>query len=167
VPFFDGCVRCLVGQPVSVLLRWIMVLSPFIWFGGIMGLGIWMPEGKARSRTMLVWAIASPWLFGLLPIALTSDIPARYSPLVLREGPFDWPSGCSPREYADGDPISISCHDYRNTLARKLVFDHGFPGIIGRTEQDYFRVGTEAVNFDCNYFTDQCSVRHAQHNVFR
>ena len=43
----------------------------------------------------------------------------------------------------------------------------GFPALIERTEHDYFRVGSEAINFQCNYFTKKCTVRHTEHNVFR
>ena len=166
MPFFDECVRCLVGGSASLFLKWGMIFSPFIWFGGIMALGIWLPEGKMRSRGVLGWALTSPVLFVFLPIVLTSDISAPYSPLVLHEGPFAWPPGCARRVYRDDDPISMACHDYRNVLPRKLVFDHGFY-LSGRNEQEYYRVGSDAVNFACNYFTDTCRVRHAEHNVFR
>jgi hypothetical protein len=100
-------------------------------------------------------------------LGLTVDQPAAHKPLVLNEGAFNWPADCREGQYNDGDEISISCHDPRNEIPAKLVFDHGFPGVIERTEHNYFRVGSEAINFDCNYLTQRCAVRHAEHNVFR
>jgi hypothetical protein len=166
VPFFEECVRCVVGGPASVTVRFasIILFLPLL-LGGVVLAGRCM-KGKLRERTIVAIAIASPVLL-ILALGLTIDWPARYSPLVVHEGPFEWPEGCANREYRDGDAISISCHDYRNVLPRKLVFDHGFPGLIERNEHDYIRVGDEAINFACNYLTDKCTVRHAEHNVFQ
>jgi hypothetical protein len=124
-------------------------------------------DQRAKGRTIVGAAFSALLLFIVVPVVVTGDWPARYAPLVLHEGPFDWPAGCVNREYRNGDEISITCHDYRNKLSRKLVFDHGFYGLIGRHEKDYFRVGAEAINFDCNYFTERCTVRHAERDVFQ
>jgi len=168
VPFFDECVRCVVGGPASLLVRFAAVILAFpIFFGAIVVAARGINSPKARQRTIVSVAIFGPILLFLVPLALTTDWPARYTPLVMNQGEFVWPDGCAQREYRDGDPISIACHDYRNTLPRKLVFDHGFRWLIGRQEHDYFRVGNEAINFACNYFTQKCRVRHAEHNVFR
>ena len=168
MPFFEDCVRCVVGAPASLFVRFgVIILAFAIPIAGLV-LGIrWVKAGKLSERTLMALCIFT--LFALLfaAIGLTTDWPARYSPLVLREGAFEWPQGCVKREYSDGDVISIACHDYRNALPRKIVFDHGFPGLADRTEQDYFRVGDEAINFACNYFTQKCTVRHAEHNVFQ
>jgi hypothetical protein len=125
-----------------------------------------MKSGKLRERTIAAIAIVSPVVL-VFVLTLTTDRPARYTPLVLHQGAFEWPEGCAKRQYRDGDSISIACHDYRNALPRQVVFDHGFPGLIERTEHDYFRVGNQAINFACNYFTQKCTVRHAEHNVFQ
>ena len=61
----------------------------------------------------------------------------------------------------------MTCHDYNNILPRKLVFDHGFLGLNDRGEHDYFRVGSEAIRFNCNYFTEKCTVGYAEQNVFQ
>ena len=168
VPFFDECVRCVVGSPASLFVRFGGIILAFAVALGALVLGArCIKTGELTERTLVAFSIFT--LFALLfaAVGLTTDWPARYSPLVLHEGAFEWPEGCAKREYSDGDVISITCHDYRNALPGKVVFDHGFPGLIARTEHDYFRVGDEAVNFACNYFTETCTVRHAEHNVFR
>ena len=167
MPFFDECVRCVVGAPASLLVRFgtLILFFPLL-FGGAILAARCINNAKLRERTMVAMAIVSPVLF-LVPMTLTLDWPARYSPLVVHQGAFEWPVGCARREYKDGDAISIACHDYRNTLPRKLLFDHGFRGLTERTEHDYFRVGDEAINFRCNYFSGKCMVRYAEHNVFR
>jgi len=168
VPFFHECVRCLVGGPPSLYIRFgaLILFFPLLVGGSLLAARLTEP-GRSRDRAVI--AVSLSCTFGLLfaLLVLTSDWPAHYSPLVLHRGPFSWPAGCTSREYLDGDQISLSCHDYRNALPRKLVFDHGFPWVNGRTEQDYIRVGSEAVNFSCNYFTEKCTVRHAEHNVFQ
>ena len=167
MPFFDECVRCFVGAPASLFVRFGTLILYFpLLFGSAFLAARCIRSAKLRERTIVAMAIVSPvpWI---LVLTLTLDWPASYSPLVLHQGAFEWPEGCAKREYSDGDRISIACHDYRNTLPRKLVYDHGFPGLIGRTEQVYFRVGNEAINFACNYFTQKCTVRHAEHNVFQ
>jgi len=166
VPGFDECVRCVVGGPASLFVRFgaIILFFPFL-IGGIFLAARLTDPGRHRG-----WAAIGISIFNcaalLFALLLTGDLPAEYSPLVLHQGPFVWPAGCPQRDYRDGDEISIACHDYRNTVPRKLVFDHGFAGLIARNEHDYFRVGSEALNFDCNYFTERCTVRHAEHNVF-
>ena len=167
MPFFDECVRCVVGGPASLIVRFasIALFFPAL-LGGVLLAARRINKPKIRQRTIIAGAILSPILL-VFVLTLTIDWPARYAPLGLRQGAFDWPAGCAKGEYRDGDTISIACHDYRNALPRKLVFDHGFPGLIERTEHDYFRVGDEAINFACNYFTQKCTVRHAEHHVFR
>ena len=167
MPFFEECARCFVGSPASLIVRLATTILFFpAFFGGIVLAARYIKTGKIRDRTLVAIAVVSPVVL-LFLLGLTMDWPARYSPLVLQEGPFEWPDGCVKREYRDGDAISIACHDYRNTLPRKLVYDHGFQWLIGRQEHDYFRVGDEAINFACNYFTQKCTVRHAEYNVFR
>lgn len=167
MPVFEECVRCVVGGPASLVVRFASFILFFpVLFGGALLAARYIKGSKLRERTIVAIAIASPVLLASV-LSLTVDWPARYTPLVLYQGEFEWPIGCAQREYSDGEDISISCHDYRNALPRKLVFDHGFPGLIERTEHDYFRVGDEAINFACNYFTEKCTVRHAEHNVFR
>lgn len=167
MPFFDECVRCIVGGPASLFVRFggIILFFPLL-VGGVFLAARLTSPGENRDRAAIAVSIFNciALLFALM---LTGDMPAKYSPLVLSGGPFNWPTGCPKHEYNDGDQISVSCHDYRNALPRKLVFDHGFAALIGRNEHDYFRVGSEAINFDCNYFTEKCAVRHAEHNVFR
>ena len=167
MPFFDECVRCTVGGPASLLVRFgsIILFFPLL-VGGVLLAARLTAPGRNRDRAVVAVAIVN-CIALLSAVGLTIDLPARYSSLVLHEGPFEWPAGCAKREYRDGDQISLSCHDYRNTLPRKLVFEHGFPGLSERTEHDYFRVGSEAINFECNYFTEKCTVRHAEHGVFR
>jgi hypothetical protein len=167
MPAFDECVRCIVGGPASLFVRFgaIILFLPVL-FGGAFLAARCIKSGKLRERTIVAIAIVSPVLL-VFVLTLTTDWPARYTPLVLHQGAFEWPEGCANREYREGDEISIACHNYRNTLPRKLVFDHGFAGLIERTEHDYFRVGSEAINFRCDYFTERCTVRHAEHNVFR
>jgi hypothetical protein len=135
--------------------------------GGIVLVVRYTKKGKVRDRAAIAVAICTPIFLLFVPLTVAGDWPASYTPLVLHEAPFDWPAGCADRKYNDGDQISIACHDYRNALPRKLLYDHGFPGLIERTEHDYFRVGPDAINFACNYFTEKCTVRHAEHNVFR
>jgi hypothetical protein len=167
VPLFEECVRCVVGSPASLIVRFASILLFFpVLFGGVVLAARHIEKGKLRDRAIVANALVSPILL-IFMLGLTTDRPARYSPLVLHQGAFKWPEGCVKREYRDGDAISIACHDYRNSLPRELVFDHGFPGLIERTEHDYFRVGDEAINFACNYFTQKCTVRHAEHNVFQ
>lgn len=119
-----------------------------------------------RGRVIAATAIVVSLVFVLTTLWVTYSS-APYSPLVMHAGPFAWPAGCVPREYQDEDPISIACHADANRIPPKLVSAHGFPGLIERTEHDYFRVGSEAINFRCNYFTDKCWVRHAEHDVYR
>lgn len=167
MPGFDECVRCVVGGPASLFVRFgaIVLFFPLL-VGGIVLAARLTDPGRNRE-----WAVIAISVFNcmalLVALTLTGDLPAEYSPLVMHDGAFVWPAGCVKREYHDGDEISISCHDYRKAVPRKLVFDHGFPELIGRNEHDYFRVGSEALNFDCNYFTGKCAVRHAEHHVFR
>jgi hypothetical protein len=52
-------------------------------------------------------------------------------------------------------------------LPRKLALDHGLPMLMARSEHDYYRVGAEAINFNCNYIIQRCTVRHAEPNVFQ
>lgn len=168
MPGFDECVRCVVSGPASLFVRFGLIILAFAVPLGALVLGArWIKTGKLNEFTLVAFSIFT--LFALLfaAMGLTTDWAARYSPLVLHEGAFEWPAGCAKREYSNGDLISINCHDYRHALPRKVLFDHGFPGLIERTEHDYFRVGDEAVNFACNYFTQTCTVRHAEHNVFR
>jgi len=167
VPFFEECVRCVVEGPASLFVRFgsILLFFPLL-IGGIVLAARLTEPGTNRDRTVIAISFLS-CIALLSMLILTSDLPARYSPLVLHQGQFDWPAGCADREYREGEEISIACHDYRNALPRKLVFDHGFSGITGRMEQDYFRVGSEAINFNCNNFTEKCRVRFAEHNVFR
>jgi hypothetical protein len=164
---FEECVRCVVGGPASLFVRFGSIILFFpLFFGGIVLAARRIKKGKLRDRAIVAIALVSPILLFFV-LALTTDWPARYSPLVLHEGTFHWPEGCAKREYWDDDEISIACHDYRNTLPRQLLYDHGFRGLIDRSEHDYFRVGGEAVKFDCNYFTQRCTVYHAEHNVFQ
>jgi hypothetical protein len=143
-----------------------MLLSIPLMIGGVVLLGRGM--GIRSDRAIIGWTISSFFLFLIVPLVLTADIPAPYSPLLLHQGPFEWPVGCARRIYEEGDPISISCHDYRNEVPRKLVFDHGYPGAIGRTQQhEYFRIGSDAVSLECNYFTERCIVGHVERNVFQ
>jgi hypothetical protein len=135
--------------------------------GGIVLAARLTKPGTNRDRAIIAASILSTSFLLFVPLVLTGDWPGGYSPLVLHEGAFEWPAGCANREYREGDEISIACHNYRNTLPRKLVFDHGFAGLTGRPEQYYFRVGSEAINFRCNYFTEKCTVRYVEHNVFR
>jgi len=167
VPFFEECARCVVGGPASVFVRFgaIILFLPVL-FGGAFLAARYIKTGKLRERSIAAIAIVSPVLL-VFVLTLTNDWPARYTPLVLHRGAFEWPEGCAKRPYRDGDSISIACREYRNALPRKLMLDHGFPGLIERTEHDYFRVGNEAINFRCNYFTQKCTVRHAEHNVFQ
>lgn len=168
MPFFDECVRCIVGGPASLFVRFgALVLFFPILICAIIIAARWTKGGSNRDRAVIATSILSAILLLFVPLALTSDWPKAYSPLVLHEGVFQWPPGCANREYYDGEEINIACHDYRNTLPRKLLFDHGFPGLIERTEHDYFRVGSEAINFRCNYFTEKCTVRYAKHDVFQ
>jgi hypothetical protein len=167
VAFFDECVRCIVGGPASFIVR----LAFILFFPACFGLFVLgarrVRNGKISEMTFVSVALLSLIFGPVVLLILTADQPAAYTPLVLHEGPFNWPAGCAKRQYRDGDEISIACHDYRNTVPSKLVFDHGFPGLIERTEHDYFRVGSEAVNFRCNGFTQRCTVRHAERNVFQ
>jgi hypothetical protein len=167
VPFFEECVRCVVGGTASLLVRFgsIILFFPLL-IGGILLVARLTEPGKIRDRAVIAISVLNCVAL-LSMLVLTNDLPAKYSPLVLHEGQFDWPAGCANREYRDGEEISIACHDVRNALPRKLVFDHGFAGLIGRTEKDYIRVGSEAINFRCNYFTEKCTVRYAEHDVFR
>jgi hypothetical protein len=168
VPGFDECVRCVVAGPASLFVRFGLIILAFAAPFGALFLGTrGVKTCKLSERTLVAFSVSTLFALLLAAIGLTTDSPARYSPLVLHEGAFEWPEGCAKREYSDGDLISITCHDYRNALRRKVVFDHGFRGLNGRTEHDYFRIGGEAVNFACNYFTQTCTVRHAEHNVFR
>ena len=160
MPGFDECVRCVAGGPASLFVRFGAIILFFPFLAG----GIFLGRSRGRVAIGITILNCMALLFALM---LTIDQPAEYSPLVLHDGSFVWPAGCAQREYLDGDEISIACHDYRNEVPRKLVFDHGFPELIGRNEHDYFRVGSEALNFDCNYFTEKCTVRHAEHNVYR
>lgn len=168
MPFFNECVRCIVGGSASLFVRFgsIILFFPLL-IGGILLAARLTNPGRNRDRAVIGVSILTCLALLFAVLVLTSNRPAKYSPLVLHEGPFEWPEGCANREYRDGDSISSDCHDYRNTLPPKFVFDHGFPGLIERTEHDYFRVGSEAINFQCNYFTKKCTVRHAEHNVFR
>lgn len=168
MPGFDECVRCIVGGPASLFVRLgaIFLFFPLL-VGGLFLAARLTKPGRNRDRAAVAVSIFNCIALLFAVLVLTSDLPAKYSPLILHDGPFGWPAGCANREYRDGDEINISCHEYRNALSRKLVFDHGFPWLIGRNEHDYFRVGSAAINFDCNYFTEKCSVRHAEHNVFR
>lgn len=165
--FFSECTRCLVSGPVSVLLKLTMVLCAPIMIGGAVAVSRLLKGTKARDRGAISVALVSPLLFVLIPLILIGDWPGPYSPLVLHEGPFTWPAGCADRLYQDGEDISITCQDSRNMVPRKLAFDHGLPKLMGREYYDYFRVGTEAINFDCNYITQKCTVRHAEPNVFQ
>ena len=163
---FSECSRCLADGLPSLLLKWLILLSAPLMIGGVVLLGRVL--GLRSDRVIIGWTLTSFFLFLVVPSVLVADIPDRYSPLTLNQGPFEWPTGCARRVYEEGDSISISCHDGRNELPRKLVFDHGYPGAIGRSEQQrYFRVGSDAVNFDCNYFTNRCSVRHVEKSVFQ
>lgn len=168
MPGFDECVRCVVGGPASLFVRFGLLIMAFaIPFCALIIGSRLVQAGKLRQGTLLTFCLFSPFALLLAAAGLTIDSPAEYSPLVLHEGAFEWPKGCVEREYADGDVISIACHDYRNALSRKVVFDHGFSHLIERGEHDYFRVGSQAVNFQCNYFTQTCTVRHAEHRVFQ
>lgn len=122
---------------------------------------------KARVRLIVLSCPATVILFFYVPIFLSSDWPASYSPLVLHEGPFTWPPGCAPQQYSEGETISISCHDYKNVVPRKLAYDHGFRGLIGWKEKEYFRVGSDALNLQCNYFNETCTVFYVERNVFQ
>jgi hypothetical protein len=168
VPFFEECVRCIVGGPASLFVRFgaIVLFFPTL-IGGILLAARLTKPGRNRDRAVIAVSVFNCVVLLFALLVLTGDWPARYSPLVLHEGAFEWPIGCAKREYYDGDQISIACHAYRNTLPRKLVFDHGFAGLTERTEHDYFRVGSEAINFRCNYFSEKCTVRYAEHRVFR
>jgi hypothetical protein len=168
VPGFDECVRCVVGGPASLFVRFgFFILAFAVPLGALMLGSRWLRAGKLSEGTLLAFCLFS--MFGSLigAAGLTFDLPARYSPLVLHEGSFEWPDGCAEREYRDADVISMTCHNYRNEISRKLLFDHGFPHLTERGEHDYFRVGSQAINFECNYFTQNCTVRHAEHNVFQ
>jgi hypothetical protein len=163
---FSECARCLVRGELGVAIKVAMLPSFLAAIAGSAFVASKLESVPAKTRVLVGGTFAAMILFVATPIILISDIPARYSPLTLHEGPFDWPAGCAEREYQDNDPIDISCHDYRNAMSRELVYDHGFDGLIGRNEHDYFRVGSEAINFSCNYFTEKCTVRHAEHGVF-
>jgi hypothetical protein len=168
VPFLHECVRCIVGGPVSLVVKLTLVVLFFpAWFGGLIFGARLLKKGKIREITLVSVASVTVLACPVVLIILTADQPATYTPLVLHQELFNWPAGCRERQYDDGDEISIACRDRRNEIPPKLVFDHGFPSLTERTEHDYFRVGAEAINFACNYFTQRCTVRHAEHNVFQ
>ena len=168
MPAFEECVRCVVGGPASLYVRFGSIILFFpLFVGGIFLAARLTNAGRNRERAIMAVSIFNCLALLFAVLVLTSDWPARYSPLVLHEGPFEWPAGCTQHEYRDGNPIDISCHDYRNTLPRKLVFDHGFRWVLDPHDPNYFRVGDDAINFQCNYFTERCTVRHAERNVFR
>jgi hypothetical protein len=164
---FSQCMRCMVPGPLSLVLRLTMLLSIPLMIGGVIIVARTTKKGQTRDRAVIATVPVSLILFLFVPLILSSDLPGPYSPLVLHAGPFKWPEGCADRNYKEGDEISIACHNYRNVVPPKLLLDHGFPGLIERTEHDYFRVGSDAINFRCNYFTEKCTVRHAEHNVFQ
>jgi hypothetical protein len=152
---------------MSLVLRLTMLLCIPIMFGAAIAVSRLTRRGKNRDRAVIAVAVASPVLFFIVPLILAGDWPGPYSPLVLHEGPFTWPAGCANRLYRDGDEISITCQDSRNMLPRKLALDHGLPMLMARSEHDYYRVGAEAINFNCNYIIQRCTVRHAEPNVFQ
>ena len=165
--FLPECIRCLVPGPMSLVLKLTALASLPLMVVSVVLIARLVERGSARERALIAVAFASPILFMFVPLLLTSDWPGRYSPMVLREGPFDWPSGCARRTYNDGDPISIACIVHRNEVPRKFVLEHGFRSSIGREDRSYYRVGSDAINFSCNYFKNTCSVGDVERNVFR
>jgi hypothetical protein len=163
---FEECVRCVLPGFAGVALR--LAIAP-LGFASIIA-GFFLAariKQPVLQRTVSLEVIpASVVLFLVIPIVLTSDWPGRYSPLILRAEPFQWPDGCVNRTYEVGDPISINCHEYKNAISRRLVLEHGFESTNTRVEHTYFRVGDDAIQFDCDFGSGTCRVRHIERHVF-
>ena len=131
------------------------------------------PRDDIENRRPSRRPVSKWWLIGGFSLCVVDSAIAKlteqpFDGSKIAAGQFQWPAGCSERQYRPGDQLSRACFDRFQKISPKWARAHRMKVRQTRksSHYSYYRLGDDAVEKFCIAWEDHCRVGNVYQALF-